>query len=269
MEDSPAFHTLREALDQFIITEQWRRAADTYNEIYQLPIAQGDRHQYYYFAGYTSILRDNNIANENDIAFLLTIARTRTIPAEYRAEAGFILGLLYFKLFQEEDSKKAYRRVLELTMTAADRARVIFSGVHELTTAGAVFDQLVGYARSNLNEIPTTPYTGPLPPGTDTSIMRTRQINPDANISPTMAQIYLDASQKVRGEECDYCHVKRDTLNATTGEPIDLKTCARCHFKFYCSATYQKADWSTGHRESCRPLHDPFQVGDVVKIQGY
>ena len=272
MEQSPAFVTLYGALQQFISTEQWRRAADTYKEMYQLPIGQGERLYYYIFSGYTSILRDSNVANEYDIEFLLTIAMTRTIPAEHRAQAGFILGLLYFTLFQEKDSKKAYRRVLELTMTATDRARVIFNGAYESTTAGAVFDEIVGYTRDNLSTTTPSPNTGPhLRQGAADHlqpITRQRGINRGANISSVMANIYMDASTKVRGEECDYCHVKRDTLHTETGEPILLKKCARCGFKFYCSEQCQRADWSSGHRLSCRPVDEPFQVGDVVNIQG-
>ena len=274
MERSPAFFTLHEALSRFISTEQWRRAADTYKEMYQLPIGQGDRLHFYLFSGYTSVLRDNNVTNENDIAFLLTILKTKTIPAEHRAQAGFILGLIYYTLFREEDSKKAFRRVLELTMTATDRARVIFSGVHELTTAGAIFDETVELARGNLHDttnIPT-PYTGlHRRPGTVDDrppVTRVRGIATASISSRTTADIYMEASKKVRGEACDYCHVKRDTLHTETGETVELKKCSGCGFKWYCSTQCQRNDWSSGHRASCRPIHAPFQPGDIVKIQG-
>lgn len=124
--ESQSYIVLRKALDVFIITEQWRRAADTYKKIYQLPIGQvDDRERFFHFNGYENVLIDYVKAQENDFAFLLSVAKKGT-SAEYRADAGLTLGLLYFKLFKEEDSIKAYRRVLELTMTDADRASCYF-----------------------------------------------------------------------------------------------------------------------------------------------
>ncbi len=67
-----------------------------------------------------------------------------------RATAGFSLGRMLWSAARREDCIKAYKRVIKLTMTGAERRVGIRGAKGQITTAGEEFDEEYKNARNNL-----------------------------------------------------------------------------------------------------------------------
>ena len=276
--------TLADQLNSAVLSGNWRRAADVYLELYHLK-SLDPAMQYWCISGFRSIFAEEQcVANESDIAFLTKISKDPGVPREQAAEAGFALGLVLWMQFRQEDSRKAYSRVLKLTMTPQDRARRIQDSTQQTTTAGVVFDTIVQLTRDNLQSVrdPALAATAPAPDprrlnsklvgiSPTSGVTRqqgTRTITND-KLTADVMQKYMEMSQRVSGGACDYCHVVK---GAGEGDVSKLFICGKCRRKTYCSPECQAADWKSGkpipHKLNCRAKH-VFKEGDIVMIQGH
>jgi MYND finger len=271
MGDSKSFMRMNEALVAAANSGRWRECSDIYLQLFRLPRLHDERLRYWLVSGYTSIFREEQLTpTEKDLEIIKSMYKDEKNVTEIRAQAAFTLGLLYWLQFRQEDSLKAYNKVLKLTMSDTERRRIILNSMMHEVTAGSTFDQIVSDARNSASGrgMPRS-RMGPAAVGINPNpAARVRKVSHGSDtwsrITPEMSKHWLDLSQRVVGAECDFCHKKPDTGKT-------FQRCGICSRKAYCGPDCQKKDWKgpegSSHKRSCRPASE-FRSGDIVMIKG-
>lgn len=210
---------------------RYREAADCYRQMYLLP--GNDIYMWWTVRGYCYLMNQGYCEpTEEDLSFMKIISKNSALKPEVCAEAGLLLGLLFWRLFRQVDSRKSYERVLRLNMPESHRLSKVYAPDAaprgELyMTAGELFDNAVRLARENL----TGAFSSTPTYYRDRSLKLEdlSALNAKGGLNCATAQqvneavgAYMELSVKAVGVECDVCHLKKTFAETET---VTLQKC--------------------------------------------